>query len=168
LTVFSPQFFDQLYLVEYLARILPSSVELIVKAHPHHPGRPTPGAMRQLTNNERITFLHYDTHAHEVIEQAEAVVVVNNTIGYESIYFQKPLIALGNLAYADTPAVTKVDALEDLPAVLSETISTTVSEETAVESIYSLQETTWDGNTVSYDPENVQTLVDSIQEFMDS
>ena len=167
LTVFSPQFFDQLYLVEYLARILPSSVELFVKAHPHHPGRPAPKAMRQLVNNDRITFLHYNTHAHEIIQNAEAVVVVNNTIGYESIYFQKPLIALGDPTYAETPAVTKVDALENLPAVLKEHVSTTISEETTVESIYSLQKTTWRGDITSYDSENIHILVDSILEFLD-
>lgn len=167
LTVFSPQFFDQLYLVEYLARILPSSVELFVKAHPHHPGRPASKAMRQLVKNDRITFLHYNTHSHEVIQNAEAIVVVNNTIGYESIYFQKPLIALGNPTYAETPAVTRVNALEDLPEVLKKNISTTVAEETTVESIYSLQETTWQGDTVSYESENIQTLVDSILNFLD-
>lgn len=165
LTVFSPQFYNQLYLVEYLGRILPSSTQLFVKGHPHHPGHPAPERMRRVAKNDQITFLHYDMHAHETIEHAEAIVVVNNTIGYESIYYQKPLLALGTPTYADTPAVTQVPSLADLPEILSEKISTTVQEETTVESIYSLQETSWDGNTADYSAENVQTVVDSIVTF---
>lgn len=166
LTVFSPQFYDQLHLIRYLRRILPSCIELFVKPHPNHPGRPEPRAVRQLQNDDRITFLHYATHSHEVIEQAEAIVVVNNTIGYESIYFQKPLIAVGNPTYAKTPAVTNAESLEDLPAVLSEKISTKVSEEAAIESIYSLQNTAWQGDMSRYDAENVQLVVGSILEFL--
>lgn len=166
LTVFSPQFFDQLYLVKYLARILPHSVDLFIKAHPNHPGRPSPKSIRQLGEDNRITFLHNNTHAHDVIQNAEAIVVVNNTIGYESIYLQKPLVALGNPTYAETPAVTKVEDLKNLQQVVQNRISTTVSEDAAIESIYSLQETVWRGDTASYEIENTQTMIDSILKFL--
>lgn len=166
LTVFSPQFFDQSYLIEYVGRVIPASMQLLVKGHPNHPGRPSPNTIRRLREENEVTFLHNDTNAHEVIEHSEAVVVVNNTVGFETIYHQKPLIALGDPPYAETPAVRNVDSLDDLPEVLGENVSETVPEERLTESIYSLREASYPGDRFSYDDDSAQTLVGSILTFI--
>lgn len=168
LTMFSPEFYDQSYLVEYLSRILPTSVDLFVKGHPNHPGRPNPLKLRKLRRNSRVQFLNHNLNAHEVIENAAAVVVVNNTVGYEAIYYQKPLFALGDPPYAQTPAVKNVNSLSRLPELLSEHLSTTVSERTAVESIHSLQKASHAGNRMRNSSEAAGSLVDSLLQFVDN
>jgi len=167
LTVFSPQFYRQEFLVEYLSRALPSSTALFVKAHPNHPGRPTPKTVRELREEGRVEFLDPEMNAHEVIANAEGVVVVNNTVGYETLYYRKPLFTLGTAPYSDTPAAIPVEELGELPEILSDGLSTTISEQAAVSSIHSLRAAAYDGDRASYDEENVRTLVDSVLEFVD-
>lgn len=167
LTVFSPQFYDQTYMIEYLSRVLPSSVQLFVKGHPNHPGRPGPRTIHQLREDGRVRFLSHGLNAHAVIENAEAVVVVNNTVGYETIYHGKPLLALGDPPYAETPAVTHVSDLDELPERLSDCLSTSVPESQVVESIYSLKEASYPGNRADLSPGSVRQLADSILEFVD-
>ena len=168
MTVFSPEFYDQSYLIAYLSRVLPSSTQLFVKGHPNHPGRPAPETIYKHSDKNRVRFLNHDLNAHEVIENSEAVVVVNNTVGFESIYHGKPLLTLGEPPYAETPAVTNVESLRRLPEVLNQTISTTISERTVVESIYSLREASYPGDRVTFDSDAVRTYIDSVISFAES
>ena len=168
LTVFSPEFYDQSYLIAYLSRVLPSSTQLFVKGHPNHPDRPAPEIIHKHGDKNRVKFLNNDMNAHEVIEHSEAVVVVNNTVGFETIYHGKPLLTLGEPPYAETPAVTSVESLKLLPEVLSRTISTAVPEQTVIESIYSLREATYAGDRATFEPDGVRTYIDSIISFAES
>lgn len=168
LTVFSPEFYDQSYLIAYLSRVLPSSTQLFIKGHPNHPGRPAPEIIYKHGDENRVKFLNNDMNAHEVIEHSESVVVVNNTVGFETIYHGKPLLTLGEPPYAETPAVTNVESLRKLPEVLNRTISTTVPEQTVIESIYSLREATYAGDRATFEPDGVRTYIDSVISFAES
>jgi capsule polysaccharide export protein KpsC/LpsZ len=70
----------------------------------------------------RIRFLNHDLNGHEVIENARVVVVIKNTVGFETIYHRKPLVTLGEPPYGETPSVTNVESLRELPKELSPTI----------------------------------------------
>jgi hypothetical protein len=168
LTVFSPEFYDQSYLIAYLSRVLPSSIHLLVKGHPNHPGRPAPETIYKYSDKNQVKFLNHDLNAHEVIENSEAVIVVNNTVGFETIYHRKPLLTLGEPPYAETPAVTNVESLRKLPEKLSRTVSTTVPERAVIESIYSLQEASYPGDRASFEPDAVRTYVNSVVSFAES
>jgi hypothetical protein len=165
MTLYSPQFYRQSQLIEFLARTLPSSVELFVKGHPNHPGRPSPRAIRQLSQEGRVRFLNPNLSAHEVIANAEGVVVTNNTVGFETIYHRKPLFTLGRPFYAETPAAIPVNDLSELHCLFAEHLSTEVSEERAISSIYSLREASFDGDRTSYEVRKVREVVDSILQF---
>lgn len=167
LTVFSPQFYRQESLLEYLARVLPSSVELFVKPHPNRPGYPSPFMLRRLAENDNIRFLNPRFNAHVAIESAACVVVINNTVGFETLYHQTPLFTLGTAFYGDTPASISIDTLEALPEVLAEHLSTPVTSQSAVSSIYSLMEATSEGDITSNEEPNVRTVVESVLQFVD-
>lgn len=167
LTVFSPQFYRQEYLVEYLSRILPTSVQLFVKPHPNHPGRPAPRVVRRLRERDRVEFLHPGLSAHEAIAHSEGVVVINNTVGFEALYYNKPLFVVGSALYSETPAAITVDDLSQLPEALAANLSTTVPEETTVSSIHSLREASYDGDRAALDETNVRTLIDSVLSFIE-
>jgi hypothetical protein len=166
LTVFSPAFFDQTWLLEYLARALPSSVELFVKGHPNHPGRPAPETIHRLREDGRVTFLAHDTNAHEVIERSEGVVVVNNTVGFETLYHGKPLFVLGSPPYAETPAAVDIEDVSKVPEALAAHIGTAVPEETTIESVHSLRAATYPGDRASYDSDDVAILINSVEQCL--
>jgi hypothetical protein len=168
LTVFSPQFYRQEFLVEYLSRILPSSVELFVKGHPNHPGRPSPATILNYSRSDNVTFLHPSVNAHDVIRDSVGVVVTNNTVGFETLYYQKPLFVLGTGFYSATPAAINVTDLGDLPTILADHVRTTVPERDIVASIHSLREASYEGSRPDFDTENVATIVDSVLQFLEN
>ncbi|MFB6197449.1 MAG: hypothetical protein ABEI52_04165, partial [Halobacteriaceae archaeon] len=139
LTTISPEFFDQRFVIEYLARILPHDVHLFVKQHPNHVGYQSPKLLLEISNRHNVRFLHPDMNTHEVIENADLVTVINNTVGFEAIYHRVPLLVLGTAFYEQVPAATNVDDLSELPELIAENIGETTPEETTIESIYSLQ-----------------------------
>jgi hypothetical protein len=168
LTVFSPQFHRQEYLVEYLARVLPSSMKLFVKPHPNHPGRPSPMVLRRWQGHDRVAVLNPDLNAHEAIARSEGVVVINNTVGFEALYYNKPLVVLGSALYSRVPAATPVEDLSALPETLGSSLATRVHDEKTVASIHSLREASYDGDRTALDEANVRTLVDSVLSFVET
>lgn len=143
LTVFSPEFFQQSFLIEYLSRILSEGVKLFVKQHPNRPGQQSPIWIRRLEKNDQVTFLHPSFNAHEAIEYSDAVVVTNNTVGFETLFHNTPLVVLGHAFYEDVPAATKVGDLSNLPEAVAKAIDETISDTTVRSSVYSLQEATY-------------------------
>jgi hypothetical protein len=167
LTIYSPQFFRQEFLIEYLSRILPSSTKLFVKPHPSHPGRPPAKQIYNYSNSDSIFVLNPHLDSHFTIEHSEGVVVTNNTVGFETIYHKKPLFTLGQAFYSDVPASTTVSNLGGLPQTLSKQLSTSTSEPDLVSSIYSLRNASYDGNRATTESEKVKEVIDSVLYFCD-
>lgn len=170
LTVFSPEFYDQLFLIEYVSRILPHGVKLFVKQHPNHVGQQSPSTIRRLARKDNVSFLSPSFNAHEAIEHADAVLVTNNTVGFETLFHRTPLVVLGRAFYEDVPAAIRVDELSKLPQELAAAIDGTISEEAVLASVYSLYTATYPGKqiqeAVMKGGGHLDTLVDSLISFM--
>lgn len=143
LTIYSPEFYNQHWIIEYLSRVVPADVEVFVKQHPNHPGQQSPQWIHSLTQKPNVTFLHPECSSHGIIEQSEATIVTNNTVGFETLFYDTPLVVLGNAFYMDTPSVLKVDALDQLDKVVAKAIDSSVSDEDRIASIYSLKKATY-------------------------
>lgn len=167
LTVFSPEFFKQSFLVEYLSRILPQGVELFVKQHPNHPGKQSPAWIRRVENHDRVTVLNPAFNAHEAVDHAESVVVTNNTVGFEALFHNTPLVVLGRAFYEDVPAVAHVKELSTLPASLADALDRKITDSTVRSSIYSLQEATYPV-AAPHSDQRAATSIDAFQSFIDS
>lgn len=165
LTVFSPQFYDQDQLIEYLGRILPASVDLFVKPHPNHSGRPSPKTIRRFQKHDRIRVIHPSINAHTAIANSSGVVVTNNTVGFQTIYHRKPLFVLGSEFYAETPAAITPRTLGHLPECLSGHTGEETPLSTALSSIFSLREASYPGDRSDTSEDGVKTVVDSIKQF---
>jgi hypothetical protein len=144
LTVFSPEFFDQKWIIEYLSRSVPDETSVFVKQHPNHVGQQSPLWIRRLSQIQNVQFLCPELNAHEIISESEATVVTNNTVGFEALFYSTPLVVLGQAFYRDTPAVRTVDTLSNLRSAVTATIRGDVSEEDRVASIHSLREAVFD------------------------
>lgn len=139
LTVFSPQYFNQHATVEYLSRILPSEVTLFVKQHPNHPGEQSPLWIERLRQEGKVEFLHPEHSVHHIAKHAETVIVTNNTVGFETLFYDTPLVVLGKAFYMDTPAATKVTDDGMLSRILTQSIDRTTDDATAISSVHSLR-----------------------------
>lgn len=165
LTMRAPEFYNQLWLIEFLSRSLPDDCELVVKDHPHHVGA------LPLTHARKITrYAHAvapSIPARTVIKHADAVVTVNNTVGYEAIMYGKPVVTLGDAFYSGAGYTWDVATLDELATQLSNAVAgKKLSDETVLEFAHGIIESSFEGEWANEDEQNVEQFVDSVQQYL--
>jgi capsular polysaccharide export protein len=103
-------------LVKHLegAAALPDGWRLIIKEHPRT--RVSLAAKLASLATKRIV-LDNVTDTMGLIADAEAVVTINSSVGFESFFFDKPVIVLGHAFYDFHPLATKVGSGAELKAL---------------------------------------------------
>ena len=120
LTIRSPEYLDQLSLIDFLCRIAPMGRKVVIKEHPALIGALPAGRMGDLLHrHDNLVLLSPGINNHTVLRRAEAVVTVNSKAGAEALLYRRPVLALGDSFYRDSGLVTVIDALRDLPARLA-------------------------------------------------
>lgn len=120
LTLRSPQYLDQLALVDYLARIVPHTHLIAIKEHPAMIGAIDAGRLLDLLRRyDNVVLLPPSTNNYLVLKAADSIVSVNSKSGAEALLLGRPIFVLGDAFYRGAPMVTTVEHLSDLPQLLS-------------------------------------------------
>jgi hypothetical protein len=120
-TVRAKPFYNQSWLVEYLFRSVPTGYKLAVKDHPQQLGSQPRSCIDAIARHS--TALHPGTNAHDVVEEAAAIVTLNNTVGYEALIHGKPVVTLGDAFYSHLGYTYDVTDLASLPETLAEAVA---------------------------------------------
>lgn len=117
-----PQWADQRWVVEQVARALPHGVDLVVKEHPIAVGRYGLRFLRRLAQMPNVRLVDPYTSSHELIGSATAVAVISSTVGLEALLYEKPVLTLGHPYYAGFGVTLDLESPRDIrhlvPAVL--------------------------------------------------
>jgi hypothetical protein len=119
LTVRSPEYVDQLALVDFLCRTIPDGYRLVLKEHPA-----MVGALRAqevialLRRHDNLILLPPTTNNYSVMRKARCIVTVNSKSGAEAGLLGKRVFVLGDAFYRDAPYAIPVGKLSDLPEML--------------------------------------------------
>lgn len=119
----SPEYFFQLGAIASIARDLPAGYYLAVKDTYQTYGRRPDNFYDQIREFKNVVLLDMLELGLEVARQAEAVVTITGTAGFEAAVMGKPVVSLGrhNL-YNVLPHVTVVDREEDLAPALHQAL----------------------------------------------
>jgi hypothetical protein len=129
LTLRSPQYLDQLALIDYLVRSVPATHKVVIKEHPAMIGALDAGRLKALlARYDNLLLLPPSTNNYEVLRLATAVVSVNSKSGAEAALLGKPVLVLGDAFYAGSPLVKQVKAVTELPELLAATLAASSSE----------------------------------------
>jgi CDP-glycerol glycerophosphotransferase (TagB/SpsB family) len=118
-----PHCYDQASLIERVAEALPHGYDIVLKEHPMSVGRNRLQLLRRLAGipNARIVDPH--TNSHDLIQQAEAIVVISSTVGLEALLYERPVMTLGQPYYSGYGVTLDVDSFREIreavPALLS-------------------------------------------------
>ena len=119
LTLRSPEYLDQVALIDYLCRITPAHLKVAVKEHPAMIGALGADALLKLVKRyDRFVILPPQTNNYDVLRRAEAVVTVNSKSGAEAGMLGRPVLVLGDAFYRTAPFATAIDKLADLGPAL--------------------------------------------------
>jgi hypothetical protein len=117
-----PHTVDQASLVEQVADALPAGYDLVLKEHPMSVGRNSIALLRRLRRRPNVRLLPPDASSHDLIREAEAVVVISSTVGLEALLYDKPVLTLGQPFYSGFGVTLDVDSFAEIrkqvPAVL--------------------------------------------------
>lgn len=164
-TMRAPEFYNQLWLIEYLSRSLPSGHELVIKDHPQQLGALPLSHVRAM--NRYATAISPSIPAREVVTHADAVVTLNNTVGYEAVMYGKPVVTLGDAFYSDAGYTQDNTDLGLLTADLTEAVNSAGLGDTEVlEFVHGILKSSYDGTWGDTTQENVEKFAESILNFL--
>jgi hypothetical protein len=125
LTIRSPEYLDQLSLIDFLCRTLPDNCSLAVKEHPAMVGGVAADRLLDLLKRyDNLVLLDPTTNNYSVMRQAACVVTVNSKSGAEAGLLGKRVFVLGDAFYRDAPFAIPVARLADLPGMLAAELAT--------------------------------------------
>lgn len=118
-----PHTYDQASLIEQVAGALPHGYDVVLKEHPMSIGRNRLSLLRRLARIPNARIVDPYTSSHDLIREAEAVVVISSTVGLEALLHGRPVLTLGQPFYSGYGVTLDVDSFREIreavPAVLS-------------------------------------------------
>ncbi len=168
LTLRSPEYLDQLALVEYLVRMVPQPYKVAVKEHPAQIGAVPAGRLQQLLRQyDNLCVIPPGTNNYKVLGAAAAIVSINSKSGAEAGMLGKPVLVLGDAFYKDSPLVERVTSIQELPEQLSKALAS--GEPPATDRFAYFQqvwEQTLPGELYVEDDDEVKTFANSLLAFV--
>lgn len=107
--VCAPKYENQLFFIDSLAKSLPAGTKFYVKEHYALLGNRDLKFYDDLKKFPNVILIDPWENSRKLIENAEAVVTLTGTAGYESMLLRKPTIIGGNTLFEDAPGVIKVE-----------------------------------------------------------
>ena len=123
LTLRSPEYFDQLSIIEDMLNDIPSSHVLAVKEHPAQIGGLDASRLKKLLKRyDNLVVINPKVNNYEVIKKADLIVSINSKSGAEAGLLGKPSLVLGEAFYKDSPLVERVISISDLKSKIKESL----------------------------------------------
>jgi capsular polysaccharide export protein len=167
ITIRAPQFQRQENLVAYVAeRALPIGTKLYVKPHLGAMESYSIEMIRKIAKIPGVRVIDPRTNSHELIRGAQAMLVVNSTVGFESLFYQKPVVVLGRVFYRGYGVTTDVENLGDLRLAMMKAMSTPVDREKVLRFFLACHQATYPGILYRRTPENLADLSAAILDKM--
>lgn len=147
ITIRNPQFYEQEWLVRYIARVLPQGYRLVVKGHP--------GAaynyqqLKCLTGQSNVIVVNPEANAHDIIRHAAGVITINSTVGLEALCYFKPVIVVGSWFLRGYGATVDVTNLAELPRAIHRAIDAPVDVNRIKKVLLALRRATYKGSVYS-------------------
>lgn len=120
--VLSPYLNNQIYIIETIAKSLPSGVSLVVKEHNPMFGKRPSGFYKKIVSFPKTYISDPSIPSLDLIKSAISVIGITSTSVLEAAFLDKPSFCLSNLPFTKFfPSITFVDNLKSLPECLAQT-----------------------------------------------
>jgi hypothetical protein len=114
---------NQLSMIKEIAESLPAGIKLYVKEHPGQPGNSSYRWLKKVRSIPSIKVIHPLINGQHLIDNCEAVVVLNGTSGWEAYLSRKPVVMLASQIYfSRSRLIYKVGSPCELPGAMFKAI----------------------------------------------
>lgn len=116
--VLAKYYVDQLSTIINISKSLPVGIYLYVKEHKSALGERYSTFYNELKKYPNIKLISHNENTFELIKHSKGVITLSSTVGWEALFFQKPVITLGNVFYNATGLTKKVNSYQELSKVI--------------------------------------------------
>ncbi|MBI2644486.1 MAG: hypothetical protein HYW95_03205 [Candidatus Wildermuthbacteria bacterium] len=120
LTARAVPFITQEFVIEILSRYLPYGYKIYVKEHPASLGYYSSHMLRFICGLPNVKLVPPLLNSHGLIQKAEIVCVINSSVGYEALLYQKPVVTFGESFYSGRGVTLDIRNLYDVPKILQQ------------------------------------------------
>lgn len=167
LTVRAPHCLNQEAIVDIAARSLPSGYKLYIKEHPNHIGEVPLKVIRQISKMKDVVLLHPQSHSHQLIQKSSGVIVINSTVGFESILYQKPVVVLGKPFFSGLGLTIDVGDYFHLPEALRQALKLReIPYEQVVAFISAILKASYKGYYGDSSQQNIKAVAEAILSYL--
>ncbi|WP_299195689.1 hypothetical protein [uncultured Erythrobacter sp.] len=166
LTLRSPQYLDQLALLDYLCRTAPLGTVIATKEHPAMIGAvPSEGLLALKRRYDHFAILPPSTNNYTVLREAASIVTVNSKSGAEAGLLGRNVIVLGDAFYREAPFAHALGQLGEVGPAIASHMSGALPDpdETATRGYFAaLWQQTYPGELYVADAQNVPRFTGSL------
>jgi len=159
-TVRSNGFIDQALLLKLISFNLPDNYKILVKEHPNVLGRMKLSDLLSIRKLKNVSLVNPKKSAHELIKLSDVIMVINSTVGFEAILYQKPVITFGVSFYRGKGLTLDINSINEIPKKVKETEIFKPKYEEVLNFLKDIMEISIEGNF-----ESPQLLVQNIHRF---
>ena len=92
---FSPEFNNQLEMIYWISKSLPSNYFIAVKEHPEMYGLRTIKYINNLIKIPNVVLVKPEISSLKLINKCKAVATITGTAAFEAVYLKKPVLSFG-------------------------------------------------------------------------
>jgi hypothetical protein len=165
LTLRAPQFMEQEALIAFIAeRLLPFGTKLYVKPHVGARDAYATSTLTRIARTRGVRLIEPTVNSHELIQRADAILVINSTVGFESICHGRPTVVFGRPFYRGFGITADVDRLDDALDAIDAARSSPPNRDLLIRFIASCYRASAPGLFSETSDENVQHVARAIAE----
>ena len=174
LTVRSPEFHNQVELINFIASNLPQGYRLATKEHPAMKGSLSPRDIKRFIVYDNVSIIEPSTNNYQILKECDLVITVNSKSGFEGVLHHKPVITLSDTFYTGYGLTIDIHSLDELRKVLytlrseKPDIKISLSDDKITSFVSELYRNTYWQNLYVNDRENIQRCAKEIARYFES
>lgn len=116
-------FFNQMCVIEQIAKALPLGVILVVKEHKGNQGYRKGKFYKELSYLPNVKLVDANTQVSTLVKNSIGVITLTSRMGWEAIVMRKPVIVIGTTFYSSFEYVKKPKSWGELRSCIREIVS---------------------------------------------
>ncbi|MBN2669265.1 MAG: hypothetical protein JXR60_08545 [Bacteroidales bacterium] len=166
LTLRGLPFLNQADIIDIVSRFIPTEYNLIIKEHPHARGFSKVKDIKRISQLDRTKIIHPFVNSHEIMKKANAIIVINSSVGFEALLYNKAVITLGKSFFRGHGLTLDVNSLYDIEAAIEQAETFQPNRQKLEQFIYKIKKYSLDVNYTDLFNSNEEVINTYVEEII--
>ena len=104
-------YFEEYKLIKPISTLLKEKYIVVIKEHPGYEGWKSLKELFSYVNSSNVVLLNSNISSHDIIKKSKAIITLNSSVWFESLFFKKPVISFGKGVFSGFKITNEMDNL---------------------------------------------------------